>query len=127
MKGQVPSENRSGLFPHLHTSKPGARLDDFVELFWACEGYVPPHEIERRLPTGTTELVIALGQDRIQVHDPDDVDRFESFADPVVSGPHSRHFLVDRSVRRRWSASISSPAVPTRFSPYRRTSCVIYM
>jgi AraC-like DNA-binding protein len=62
--------------------RPRPPLSDFVELLWLFERPAPPHGSERVLPTGTTELVINLG----------DSDR--SF-DAVVAGPHSRYFVLD--------------------------------
>src|SRR3954447_3327242 len=64
--------------------RPRPPLSDFVELLWLFERPAPLHGSERVLPTGTTELVINLG----------DSDR--SF-DAVVAGPHSRYFVLDTS------------------------------
>jgi hypothetical protein len=66
---------------HRHY-RPRPPLSDFVELLWLFEQPTPSHASERVLPTGTTELVINLG----------DGDR--SF-DAVVAGPHSRYFALD--------------------------------
>ena len=66
---------------HRHYT-PRPPLSDFVELLWLFEEPVPSHASERVLPTGTTELVINLG----------DGDR--GF-DAVVAGPHSRYFTLD--------------------------------
>ena len=43
---------------HLH--RPGPPLAEFVDFFWSYEGYAPPHDRERLLPTGTSELVFRL-------------------------------------------------------------------
>src|SRR3954468_18886853 len=65
--------------------RPRPPLSDFVELLWLFERPAPLHGSERVLPTGTTELVINLG----------DGDR--GF-DAVVAGPHSRSFTPDKSL-----------------------------
>src|SRR5207244_3316752 len=62
---------------------PSLPLSDFVELLWYSEQPAPSHGSERVLPTGTTELVVNLGDPRL--------DRFEA----VVAGPHSRFFALD--------------------------------
>jgi len=35
-------------------------LSEFVDSFWIYEGYAPPHDRERLLPTATTELVFTV-------------------------------------------------------------------
>jgi len=44
----------------FHLYRPGPPLSEFVDSFWICEGYAPPHSRERLLPTGTTELVFTV-------------------------------------------------------------------
>jgi AraC-like DNA-binding protein len=61
------------------TYRPGPPLADFVELFWYYEQYAPGHKKESILPMATMELVVQL----------DETSR------PVVSGPHSRPFVLD--------------------------------
>jgi hypothetical protein len=72
------------MISHLHC--PGLPLSQFVELFWYYEGLSLPHKKERLLPQGTVELVIDLRRDR-------EGSRF--FPEAVVSGPHSRFFIID--------------------------------
>ncbi len=74
---------------------PGPALAEFVELFWSWDGYAPPRGMERRLPTGTLELVVNLRADRLRVYDPDDTGRARTLSGSVVSGPHSGHFVID--------------------------------
>ncbi|HKF20190.1 MAG TPA: helix-turn-helix domain-containing protein [Candidatus Angelobacter sp.] len=68
----------------LHRSKPP--LSRFVELFWYYGGVSLPHKQERLLPQGTMELVIDLRDRR---------EGYQSFPDSIVSGPHSRFFVID--------------------------------
>jgi hypothetical protein len=44
---------------------PKAPLDDLVECFWSWDGSVTPPLRERALPSGTLDLVINLGEDRL--------------------------------------------------------------
>lgn len=64
-----------------HTPRPP--LSNFVELLWYSERPAPSHGSERVLPTGTTELVINLGDPGLE--------EFEA----VVAGPHTRFFVLD--------------------------------
>ena len=63
---------------------PAPPLADFVELLWLCQGDAPAHARERVLPTGTTELVIGLGEDAWG---------------PVICGAHSESFVIDTALR----------------------------
>jgi AraC-like DNA-binding protein len=74
---------------------PAAPLSNFVELFWLYGGYQQPHEKERLLPTGTTEIVIDLRDNQNRVYDRDDLNRFQTYDGPIICGPHSEHFVID--------------------------------
>jgi AraC-like DNA-binding protein len=61
--------------------KPGASLARFVNVLWLSQGYVPgPHRQERLLPGADCALILDLR---------------EGNRHPILSGPHSRFFLVD--------------------------------
>ena len=47
------------------TYVPRPPLSDHVDFFWAFDAYGGPHARERVLPTATSELVVALGDDRL--------------------------------------------------------------
>jgi methylphosphotriester-DNA--protein-cysteine methyltransferase len=64
---------------------PAPPLSDHVALFWAFDAYGGPHERERVLPTGTSELVITLGNERT--------------CPMVLSGTQSRAFVIDVAAR----------------------------
>ena len=74
---------------------PAPPLSDFVELIWLYEGYRQPHLKERVLPTGTVELVINLCDDVARVYDREKTDRFQTYPGSLVSGAHSRFFVID--------------------------------
>ena len=65
----------------LHIPQPP--LSDYVSFLWLSESHAEPHTQERRLPTGTMDLVICLDED----------DRMGS----GLSGAHSKFFLLDTS------------------------------
>ena len=44
----------------FRSCRPAPPLAGFVDSFWIYEGYAPPHDRERLLPTGTTDLVFSL-------------------------------------------------------------------
>jgi AraC-like DNA-binding protein len=74
---------------------PAPPLNDFVGLFWLYEGYRQAHALERCLPTGTTELVINLRDDRVRIYDRQDVRGFQTLPGVLVCGPHSEFFVID--------------------------------
>ena len=78
-----------------HTYIPSPPLSNFVAMFWYYEGYVMPHAKERLLPTGTTELVISLSQERIVTYNGQQPDTPLFFRSGVICGPHSEFFLID--------------------------------
>lgn len=79
---------------HVHI--PSSPLSAFVALFWYYDGYTLPHARERLLPTGTTELVINLREDRIETFSGNDPSP-QTFRGGVVCGPHSEFFVIDTS------------------------------
>lgn len=64
---------------------PGPPLSDRVALFWAFDAYGGPHVRERVLPTGTSELVVTLDDDRSK--------------QAIVCGAHSQPFVIDTAAR----------------------------
>ena len=59
-------------------------LSDRVDFFWAFDAYGGAHARERVLPTATSELVVALSNDR---------------SHPVICGAHSESFVIDTASR----------------------------
>jgi AraC-like DNA-binding protein len=74
---------------------PKPPLSAFVALFWLYEGHAPRHAKERRLPTGTVELVVNLREDTLRVYDRQDTNRCQSFRGSLISGVHSEFFVID--------------------------------
>ena len=72
----------------FRSHKPSRPLSDFVENFWLCDGYTPPHLQERILPTGTFELVFNLRDEELRVYTARDPDRCSRFPGMVVAGPY---------------------------------------
>ncbi|MEQ8786473.1 MAG: helix-turn-helix domain-containing protein [Pirellulaceae bacterium] len=69
-------------------------LNRFVDCLWHSEGYSPAHDLERALPTGTVEMVFRLEQPELRIVD-DDGAPLGRFGDAVVSGTHSRYFVLE--------------------------------
>ena len=63
---------------------PKPPLSDYIETFWAYDAYGAGHTRERVFPTGTSEIVFPLGDDRRM---------------PVVCGAHSKSFVIDTAGR----------------------------
>jgi hypothetical protein len=53
------------------------------------------HPKERIAPSGTIDLVINLHENAIRIYDPAKPERGERFSGAVVSGTHSRPFVID--------------------------------
>lgn len=78
------------------TYVPGEPLADFVESLWFYESTTPlPHVRERRLPSGSVELVINLREDVVSVYDCQDTNKLHSFRAGVISGPYSTFFVLN--------------------------------
>ncbi|HVS12630.1 MAG TPA: helix-turn-helix domain-containing protein [Thermoanaerobaculia bacterium] len=80
---------------------PRPPLDRFVAGLWLVEGYHTPNARERLLPTGTVELVVNLGEDRMRIYDGEDVARTTLLDGAVVCGAHSRSFVIDAEEQQR--------------------------
>ena len=95
------------MVPSFH--RPRAPLNAFVECFWYFPAYAVEHQRERALPTGTVELVVNLGEDRMRIFRNDQDAVGQLFDDSVVCGPHARYFVLDTSK--------SEPALGIHFRP----------
>ena len=74
---------------------PQSPLTTFVDSLWLYENYQPSHAKERRLPDGSTELVINLREDAIRLYDQQHPDRFLSMRGSVLSGPQTEYVVLD--------------------------------
>ncbi len=79
----------------FHTHMPPFPLSDLVHLFWLNEGYAPPHDKERVLPTGTMQLIINLRDDAFRVFDPHNRDHLQCYRGVLISGPRSEFVVID--------------------------------
>jgi AraC-like DNA-binding protein len=79
---------------------PGPPLAGLVDCLWYYDGYFAAHQRERALPTGTVELVINLGEDRIRVFQDEADLSGAAFRGAVVCGAHSRYFVLDPAQQR---------------------------
>lgn len=79
----------------LQTHVPRPPLDQFVAFLWLQEGPVPAHGKERVLPTGTAELIIALGPRDLRLFEGEKRDRPRGFGPALICGTHSEYFVID--------------------------------
>jgi AraC-like DNA-binding protein len=93
--------------PIFHRPRPP--LDAFVKCFWYFHSYSVGHDRERALPTGTTELVLNLGEAPMHIFRDDKDVVGQRFDRSVVCGPHSRYFVL--------GTSKSGPVVGIHFRP----------
>jgi AraC-like DNA-binding protein len=81
--------------PYLHY-RPSTPLSQFVEMFWYYEGEAGgPHEKERLLPQGSSELVVNLREDETRIYDHDNFDEVHKLRGAAICGPHSQFFVID--------------------------------
>jgi AraC-like DNA-binding protein len=74
--------------------RPGPPLDQFVDYFWQIQGGQTPR-LEKILPCGSTELVINLKNDAINIHDAEQPEQYRRFSGAVFSGTYSRPFICN--------------------------------
>jgi AraC-like DNA-binding protein len=76
------------------TYQPPYPLSRFVETFWYGE-HAPGHLFERYLPTGDVDLVLNLHDATLRIYDAADLPHPQRFTGPIVSGAHSRYYVID--------------------------------
>lgn len=74
--------------------RPGPPLNDFIDYFWLIQGGQMPR-LEKILPCGTTELVVNLKDNAIDIHDPEQPEQYRRFSGAVFSGTYSRSFICN--------------------------------
>ncbi|MBZ0306962.1 MAG: helix-turn-helix domain-containing protein [Anaerolineae bacterium] len=77
------------------TYVPGAPLSDYIQMFWAWEGYHPPHPRERILPNGVMEITIDLNGNSFEIFD--ESNQQKSIRGPMVVGAQSKYFVNNTS------------------------------
>lgn len=78
---------------------PAPPLDAFVERIWYCSG-VPPHTRERVLPSGgAIGLAVTLVEDEVRIEDPANAGTLRIRSGAIVSGAHTRSFMIDARQR----------------------------
>lgn len=78
----------------FRTYAPSMPVGGLVDTLWLLAD-VPPHRMERILPSGTIELVINLIENEIRIYDPVRIDSCRKYSGAVVSGAYSRCFAID--------------------------------
>jgi AraC-like DNA-binding protein len=81
---------------------PPPPLGHFVQCFWYCESQaVPTHTHERLMPTGEATIVFNLHDDAIRIYRRDDISRYDTFGNAVLSGARSNYFIIDTAGQQR--------------------------
>ena len=76
--------------------RPGPPLNEFVDNFWLIDGG-HTSRLEKILPCGTSELVVNLKNNEIDIHNPKRPQRYRRFSGAVVAGTYSQPFICDAS------------------------------
>ena len=74
---------------------PEAPLAEYVHMFWAWEGFNPPHPKERILPHGTLEITINLTAQPFRLYRTEDGTEPQVIHGPMAAGAQSRFFIID--------------------------------
>jgi AraC-like DNA-binding protein len=83
----------------MHVHVPPPPLSRFVEYIWLQEGAAPAHAMERIVPTGTTELVIALHETPLPMAGDRAGGVLERVGSTVLCGTQSSPFVIDTRVQ----------------------------
>lgn len=78
---------------------PRQPLAQFVDVLWYCDGYLPAHARERRLPTGTVELIFNLRDDSFHIYD-GEAQSVGSVRGPLLCGPRNLPVIIDTACQQ---------------------------
>ncbi len=78
---------------YLHY-RPGPPLNEFIDYVWLIEGGQAPR-LEKILPCGANELVVNLKNNEINIHDPNQPERYRRLSGAVFSGTYSESFICN--------------------------------
>ena len=98
----------------LRSYIPGPPLSHFVDYLWQCEGYRPPHRMERVVPDGSMRLIINLQDNVLGRQNPGPS---HSFGSCLFAGAHSRFVMLDT---RSQEATMGVHFKPGGASPFLR-------
>jgi AraC-like DNA-binding protein len=74
---------------------PRSPLDRCVSVVWTCRQPSAARRLERVLPTATAQLIVNLAEDETRSYDPADVSRCIRRPAMVITGPSTRHGIID--------------------------------
>jgi AraC-like DNA-binding protein len=106
---------------HLHVPPPP--LSRFVHYMWFREGAAPPHALERIVPSGTTELVIALHDRPLRMADRDGAGLDRAAAPLTVAAMAKETGLSTRRFIELFSREVG--LTPRLFARVRRLQAVL--
>lgn len=76
--------------------RPPPPLGRYVEQIWIFESAGVPAGLERALPSGTAELIVDLSGGGLVVFERGSLASAARWRGPVLYGPHSKFFVIDR-------------------------------
>jgi AraC-like DNA-binding protein len=80
---------------------PRAPLSGFVQCFWYAEGAPQTHTKERLLPNGEPAIIFNLLDDPMRIYDAQDLTRFATCGNAVLSGARANCFAIDTNQQER--------------------------
>lgn len=70
-------------------------------MLWHYEGYTPPHELERVLPSGTLELIVNLRNDELRIYDSGIPGRWRTYRGALLSGVQTGFTVINTAQQER--------------------------
>ena len=80
---------------------PLAPLSSFVKCFWYWQGAPQTHAQECLMPNGEPSIVFNLLDEPIRIYDADNLSRYQSYGQAIISGARSSCFVIDTSQEDR--------------------------
>lgn len=97
------------------TYRPGKPLSEFVRYMWYQEGYKPTGSVERVLPTGSSQIIINLGDNRFRHFGPD-LEKTTEYDKLILAGVHTKPVFLDSTTRTSTiGAVLKEGAIPALF------------
>jgi AraC-like DNA-binding protein len=84
---------------NFKTYAPPLPLSEFIDSFWFWQDDAAPESMARRLPTGSMEFVINLGERPFRIYDGNNLVKFERFDDLLICGVQREATLTNSSNR----------------------------
>lgn len=80
---------------------PATPLSAFVHCLWYWESEPQAHAKEKLLPNGEAAIIFNLRHTPIRIYDPQDLNKYQSYGNAVLSGARADCFVIDTDQQER--------------------------